>query len=92
MNRDEERNTGKAVLAVILGGYREGLGPLSTCFARMRTSAHPLAPTTKSVRAHACNSRVEEAKAGGSGGSLGPSEEWKIRIKLLLLKIKMRRF
>lgn len=69
---------GKAVLAVILGGYRDDLGSLSTCFARMRTSVHPPAPTTKSVRAHACNPRAEEAEAGGSGGSLGPQKSGRL--------------
>lgn len=39
---------GRAVLAVILGGYRDGLGPLSTCFANMRSSVHPPALTPKS--------------------------------------------
>lgn len=48
MTRDEEKSMGKTVLAVILGGYRDGLGPLSTCFASMRTSVHPPAPTPKS--------------------------------------------
>lgn len=44
----EERRTGKAVSAVMLGGYRDGLGPLRTCFASMRASVHPPAPTPKS--------------------------------------------
>lgn len=48
MTRDEDRSTGKAVSAVMLGGYRDGLGPLRTCFASIRASVHPPAPTPKS--------------------------------------------
>lgn len=48
MTRDEERSTRKAVSAVMLGGYRDGLGPLRTCFASMIASVHPPAPTPKS--------------------------------------------